>query len=211
MAGIGKGGGAVASSKEAKSPAPDQCAATLQSILGRASAIPRRLFGSCQRHASARKRVRREGAITMAQTIAIERVDHIGVRVRDLARALRFYSMLGFELVRRAEGDDVAIVRNEHGVELNLVFNAKAGDPAANILMDVPEKFPGYTHIALRVASILATIAALNENDIAITQGPVSFGDPGHISVFIRDPDRNVIELRGREQGEVKGVIRYVP
>ena len=40
----------------------------------------------------------------MAQTIAIERVDHIGIRVRDLDRALAFYGVLGFELVRRAEG-----------------------------------------------------------------------------------------------------------
>ncbi|MGC1888506.1 MAG: VOC family protein [Stellaceae bacterium] len=32
----------------------------------------------------------------MAQTIAIERVDHIGIRVRDLDRALAFYRVLGF-------------------------------------------------------------------------------------------------------------------
>jgi lactoylglutathione lyase len=77
--------------------------------------------------------------------------------------------------------------------------------------MDVRDKFPGYTHIALRVASIAETIAALNENGIPITQGPVSFGEGGQISVFVRDPDRNVIELRGREQGVVEGVTRYVP
>jgi lactoylglutathione lyase len=147
----------------------------------------------------------------MAQTIAVERVDHIGIRVRDLDRAMAFYRVLGFALLRRATGDTVAIVRNEEGVELNLVFNANAGDPAANILMDVPEKFPGYTHMALRVASIPATIAALKANDIAITQGPVSFGEPGHVSLFVRDPDRNVIELRGRDQGEVEGVTRYAP
>jgi lactoylglutathione lyase len=147
----------------------------------------------------------------MAETIAIERVDHIGIRVRDLDRALAFYRLLGFALAQRAEDDDVAIIRNEHGVELNLVFNANAGDPAANILMDVPEKFAGYTHIALRVTSIPATIAALQANRIAITQGPVSFGDAGHVSVFVRDPDRNVIELRGRDQGPVEGVTRYQP
>jgi lactoylglutathione lyase len=147
----------------------------------------------------------------MAQTVAIERVDHIGIRVRNLDRALAFYRVFGFALVRRAEGDDVAIIRNEHGVELNLVFNANAGDPAANILVDVPDKFPGYTHIALRVASIAATIAALKANNIAITQGPVSFGESGQFSVFVRDPDRSVIELRGREQGAVEGVTRYVP
>src|SRR5947199_301262 len=147
----------------------------------------------------------------MADTIAIERVDHIGIRVRDLDRALEFYGVLGFTLHHRATGDDVAIIRNEHGVELNLVFNANSGDRADNILMDVPEKFPGYTHIALRVTSIPATLATLKANGIAITQGPVSFGDAGQVSVFIRDPDRNVIELRGRDQGAVEGVTRYVP
>jgi lactoylglutathione lyase len=77
--------------------------------------------------------------------------------------------------------------------------------------MDVPDKFPGYTHVALRVASIPASIAALTANDIAITHGPVSFGQSGQVSVFLRDPHRNVIELRGREQGAVEGVSRYVP
>jgi len=147
----------------------------------------------------------------MTETIAIERVDHIGVRVRDLDRALAFYRVLGFELSHRATGDAVAIVRNPQGVELNLIFNATAGDPASNILMDVGEKFPGITHMALRVGSIPQTIAILNANGIAITQGPVSFGDAGQVSVFVRDPDRNVIELRGRDQGEIDGVTRYVP
>ena len=113
--------------------------------------------------------------------------------------------------MQRSGNDDVAIIRNENSVELNLIFNANAGDPAANVLMDAPEKYPRYTHMALRVASIPATIAALKANDIAITQGPVSFGDSGQVSVFVRDPDRNVIELRGRDQEIIEGVTRYEP
>jgi lactoylglutathione lyase len=147
----------------------------------------------------------------MSQTISIERVDHIGIRVRDLDRALNFYRALGFSLLHRAEDDDVAIIRNENGVELNLIFNANAGDPVANVLMDAAEKYPGYTHMALRVPSIPATIAALKANHIAITQGPVRFDDSAQVSVFIRDPDRNVIELRGRDQDVIEGVTRYVP
>jgi lactoylglutathione lyase len=147
----------------------------------------------------------------MSPTIAVERVDHIGIRVRDLDRALQFYRVLGFNLLRRAEGDDVAIIRNENGVELNFVFNANAGDPGSNLLMDVPGKYPGYTHMALRVTSIPAAIDALKANGIAITQGPVSFGESGQVSVFVRDSDRNVIELRGRGQDVIEGVTRYVP
>ena len=147
----------------------------------------------------------------MKQTIGVERVDHIGIRVRYLDRALEFYRVLGFNLLQRAKGDDVAIVKNENGVELNLIFNANAGNPHTNVLMDVPDKHAGYTHMALRVGSIPATIDVLKANDIAITQGPVSFGDSGQVSVFIRDPDRNVIELRGRDQGVIEGVTRYEP
>ena len=87
----------------------------------------------------------------MTQTIAVERVDHIGVRVHDLDRALGFYRVLGFDLVRRPENDDVGIIRNEHGVELNLVFNANAGDLTTNILTEVLDKLPGYS--ILRFAS----------------------------------------------------------
>jgi len=139
-------------------------------------------------------------------------VDHIGVRVRNLDRALAFYGVLGFAMGRRAEGDDVAISRNEHGVELNLVFNANAGDPATNILMDVRDKFPGYTHIALRVASIPEAVAALNEKRHSNRPGTSEFWrERGRFRCSCATPDRNVIELRGREQGVVEGVTRYVP
>jgi lactoylglutathione lyase len=79
--------------------------------------------------------------------------------------------------------------------------------------MDVGEKYPGYTHVALRVESIRATIEALRANGIRITQGPVSFGRDGHVSVFVRDPDLTVVELRGRDEdlSAVGGVSAYKP
>jgi len=149
----------------------------------------------------------------MAATIDIPRVDHIGIRVKDLDRAMKFYALFGFKLHARATNDAVAIVKNDHDVELNLVYNANADAGGKNILMDVGEKYPGYTHVALRVSSIKATIEALRANDIRITQGPVAFGRDGHVSVFVRDPDLNVVELRGREEdlSSIGGVIEYVP
>ena len=144
--------------------------------------------------------------------IEIERVDHIGIRVEDLEHAMAFYEVLGFELLRRSTNDAVAIVRNRNDVELNLIYNANVDIEGKNILMDVGEKYPGYTHVALRVRSMNDTLAALEAHGIAVTQGPVDFGD-GHLSVFVRDPDRNVVELRGRDQdaGAVEGVVPYTP
>ncbi|HEY3076298.1 MAG TPA: VOC family protein [Burkholderiales bacterium] len=145
--------------------------------------------------------------------IDVPAVDHIGVRVRDLERAMQFYAILGFELQFKAGNDAVAVVRNAHGVELNLVYNANADAGGKNILMDVGEKYAGYTHVALRVSSIKAALQALREHGVRITQGPVSFGRDGHVSLFVRDPDLNVIELRGREEdlSSIGGVVEYVP
>jgi len=145
--------------------------------------------------------------------IEIAAVDHIGVRVRDLERAMKFYALLGFEVHYKAANDAVAVVKNAHGVELNLVYNANAGPEGKNILMDVGEKYPGYTHVALRVTSIRAVIEALRAHNVRITQGPVSFGRDGHVSVFVRDPDLNVVELRGRDEdlSSIGGVVEYVP
>ena len=145
--------------------------------------------------------------------IEISRVDQVGVRVRDLERAMKFYALRGCGLQARAANDAVAIVRNEHDVELNLVYNANADAGGRNILMDVPDKYAGYTHLALRVSSIKAAIEALRANNTRITQGPVSFGRDGHVSVFVRDPDLNVVELRGRDEdlSSIGGVVEYVP
>lgn len=132
--------------------------------------------------------------------IEIRNVDHIGIRVTDLERALAFYRRFGFGEEHRAGNDPVVVIRNTHGVEINLIHNAGGGSDGRNILMDVPEKHPGYTHVAFRVDSIAGAVRMLRESGIAITQGPVSFDRDGHVSVFLRDPDGNVIELRGREE-----------
>ena len=123
----------------------------------------------------------------------IQQVNHIGIRVADKAVSINFYETLGFALVSDVgfEKGHPVIMKHASGVVLNLLGPAVDAN-GCNILMDVDEKYPGITHVALTVASLDATKAFLDESGIEIT-GSFSFGEMS--AVFIRDPDRNVIEL----------------
>ena len=124
-------------------------------------------------------------------------IAHIGIRVHDLERSVKFYAVLGFTKTLGPIGPEpVAILDHPSGVEINLILNAP--DAAApNILMDVPAKHPGITHIALLVPDLDAARAQVEAAGIALSGGPIQFG-PKARGFFVRDPDSNVIELHER-------------
>ena len=134
----------------------------------------------------------------MAQhAIAIDGLAHIGIRVHDLARSVAFYQQLGFRKTAGPIGPEpVAILEHPSGIEINLVLNApKSSEP--NVLMDVEEKHPGITHFALLCRDLAAAMRELEAAGIALSGGPVRF-ETGDSAIFVRDPDRNVIELHQR-------------
>ena len=139
--------------------------------------------------------------------LEIEAVNHVGIRVREKSRSVSFYESLGFALVADAgfEAGHPVILRHPSGVVVNLLGPATAS-PESNILMDVEEKHPGYTHVALTVSSLEAARAVLATLGIAIT-GSFSFGDMS--AIFIRDPDRNVIELDAYGSGSSTDLSGY--
>lgn len=129
-------------------------------------------------------------------TVSITGWAHLGIRVRDLERSVKFYEVLGFTKTAGPIGPEpVAILDHPCGVEINLVLNAAADAP--NILMDVPEKHAGMTHVALLTPDLDDALRALEAAGIPLSGGPIQFF-PGARGAFIRDPDRNVIELHER-------------
>ncbi len=121
-------------------------------------------------------------------------INHVGIRVTSLERARRFYERLGFVFIAGPIGPEpVAIMEHPSGVNINFILNANSGI-SGNILMDIEDKHPGYTHIALNVSDMDAVQAALDKMGIKITEGPITLPD-GAVMLFIRDQDGNVIEF----------------
>jgi len=129
--------------------------------------------------------------------VEIVGVAHLGIRVADFERSRHFYEQLGFRHTAGPfEHEPVAILENDAGVEINLIINA-APASSGNVLMDIAEKHAGYTHVALLVQSLEETLARLAALGIEPSGGPVTFPN-GSRAVFVRDPDRSVIELHER-------------
>ena len=121
-------------------------------------------------------------------------INHVGIRVANLENSRKFYEQLGFKFIAGPMGPEpVAIMEHPSGVNINFILNANSG-VTNNVLMDIPERHPGYTHIALDVNNIKMIEASIEKFGIQITEGPITLPDGG-IMFFIRDPDKNVIEF----------------
>ena len=124
----------------------------------------------------------------------ITRINHIGLRVRDLDSAREFYKKLGFEFIIGPIGPEpVAVMEHPTGININFILNASEDASAENLLMDVQQKHTGFTHIALEITDRDSVKEQLANLDIRITE-TVDLPDGAHF-FFIRDPDGNVIEL----------------
>ena len=122
------------------------------------------------------------------------KIDHIGLRVMDFDRSIQFYERLGFEVTRQDHKERVTVMKHPSGVELNFLDSGNDDYGGKNVLMDTDARFPGYTHYAIEVASVHDSKMDLESIGIVITEGPVTFGDK-KTSIFLRDPDLNVIEF----------------
>ena len=122
----------------------------------------------------------------------ITRFNHVGLRVKNLDVTRSFYEKLGFLfLVGPVGPEPVAIMEHPSGVNINFILNAEISG-TENILMDIPKKHTGFTHIALEVTDAESASKKIEELGIAITE-KVEY--EGAQFFFIRDPDDNGIEF----------------
>ena len=119
-------------------------------------------------------------------------LDHVGLKVTDMDRSLRFYcEALGLELLRRLDrggGVTVAVLRLGNQ-ELN-VFSC--ADFASSHRDDDPA---GLDHFCLEIESITTEdlVAALRRSGVEVAKGPEKRRDG--TSYFVDDPDGCRVEL----------------
>ena len=120
--------------------------------------------------------------------------DHVGIRVTDRNVSRAFYEKLGFVETTYLADEQANEMETASGVRVNLILNGAKRPDNKNILIDEPIKYPGFTHSAFVVDDIEKLQTWLQANKIAIIEGPTQFM-PRRITLFIRDPDGNVIEF----------------
>ncbi|MGO3857883.1 MAG: VOC family protein [Neisseriaceae bacterium] len=119
----------------------------------------------------------------------ITRLDHLVLTVADIDASIRFYTQLGMEAITFGAGRQ-ALAFGQQKINLHQVdktFEPKAQRPTA-----------GSADLCLIVEEALSeVIAQLTNMGIAIEEGPIErTGATGPIlSVYVRDPDLNLIEL----------------
>jgi glyoxylase I family protein len=139
----------------------------------------------------------------MTRPFDLQRIDHVVLRVRDLARSVDFYGeVLGCQVERRRE--HLGLVHLRAGasmidlVGIDGTLGARGGAPAG-------EEGRNVDHLCLRIEPFdePALIAHLVQSGIT-PEGPaeVNFGAEGDgLSLYFKDPDGNTIELKGPAEG----------
>jgi len=92
----------------------------------------------------------------------ITRINHVGLRVRDLAISRDFYAHLGFKFIAGPIGPEpAAIVEHPSGVNINFILNTTDNAPSDNILMKKDIKYPGIPILRWKLRMHTVCLASL--------------------------------------------------
>ena len=130
--------------------------------------------------------------------IHVAGLDHLVLRVADLDRAIQFYGeVLGCHVERRL--DEPKLVQLRAGASLIDLVPAGVARPSAEAAAA-----RNLDHFAVRVSTFdfPALAAHLRRHGVAVGEVRRRYGAEGYgSSLYITDPDGNVVELKGPPEG----------
>jgi catechol 2,3-dioxygenase-like lactoylglutathione lyase family enzyme len=126
---------------------------------------------------------------------------YTGLRVRDLARSIRFYRKVGYRVVARGTMEhggrivDLAFPGSAHRLELNYY-------PPGNPYFETFRPGSEFDHFGFEVRDIDGWVRLLRRQKLPIVADWV---ERGVRLVYIRDPDGNWFEVCGRVRARSRG------
>jgi catechol 2,3-dioxygenase-like lactoylglutathione lyase family enzyme len=153
-------------------------------------------------------------------------VAHIGITVKDMERALKFYrDLLGLKVLGdiTVTGEEISRVTQAKGAKVRAVYLRSGEDlsgPPIELLHFIEPAGEagapyagltnlGITEVAFWVKDIEKTCAELRARGVELYSEPQLFDLEGYGSVkavYFRDPDGTTLELMQSLKGEIHGV-----
>jgi catechol 2,3-dioxygenase-like lactoylglutathione lyase family enzyme len=143
--------------------------------------------------------------------LTIERLEHVGIVVRDLAAATKFFVQLGLELQGEGavEGRSVDRINGLEGVRADIVMLqtpdgngrvelAKYHSPSSQgDKVPAPANTPGIRHIAFAVEDIDTAVAGLRARGAELV-GELEQYEDSYRLCYVRGPEGIIVELAER-------------
>jgi methylmalonyl-CoA epimerase len=112
-------------------------------------------------------------------------IDHLGVAVKSLAAAKKFYEKLGLAVVgeETVESEQVRLAMLPLGESRIELLEATSDDSA--IARFISKRGEGLHHVALRVPDLAAAVERLKRNGTRLVSEDIKVGAGGHLYIFV--------------------------
>ena len=130
-------------------------------------------------------------------------IDHLGIAVKSLAEAKKFYETLGLEIMPEetveAEKVRVAMVPvGESRIEL-----LEPTSPDSTIAKFLEKRGPGLHHVALQVTNLVERVEELKAAGARLINEQVQIGAGGHMYVFVHPSSTGGVLLELVEEAPI--------
>jgi len=130
-------------------------------------------------------------------------IDHLGIAVKSLADAKKFYETLGLEIMpeETVEGEKVRVAMvpiGESRIEL-----LEPTSPDSTIAKFLEKRGPGLHHVALQVTNLVERVEELKAAGARLINEEVKIGAGGHMYVFVHPSSTGGVLLELVEEAPI--------
>lgn len=130
------------------------------------------------------------------------KVDHLGIAVKSIAQARKFYEQLGMQVVSEevVEHEKVRAAMVPVGETRFELLEGTSDDSV--IAKFIAKRGEGLHHISLRVPDLSAAVAKLKADGVRLISNEIKIGAGGHRYIFVHPSSAGGVLLELVESGD---------